>query len=624
VIGKLFAEYRYEECLQKAAPFLEVAPVDATLCWIAAASHYYLGKYDACVRLVERAIDGLVGLAPDELPAQFGALQVNAMLEIGRYDDVQRLVGLWIGDRPIVHRDQAETVLAGGWAAFFVKRLAAAANASSRVLDWGSDPFTCGKAALLRGLIAQIEGDPKREPSLRQAVELFSRPVLPPGVPPAERVLLLAQAQILIDGDAKVLDTVLEECAQLPSGTRVPEFFQVAVVLYQRHLNQEIISVEVKDAIVTGVKRVWIASLPGSHTRLGKSRPTERFLSPLAGIVIGSAGKAPDRSASVHSAPAPAVPETPAAPPPAEKKEPVPMSPEEWKALWGPPKKRPAALEPAPAPPQPAPVAPAAEPAKPAAASPTRPAAAAAKSHGLLLITPNDGVEAGIRSCLVGTDYHLVERYHRVEQALDRTKLVRGSLILVDLLARVSRLLAADSSIAVSEILKNLPMGKVLMISTQQDKQQVMGALRKGAYGSIEVPFNRARTVAVLDRALEAKSAEMIPVPPLLLERLFACSYKESGKGLFGLQGGSKSFQARSLDLKGVNADLSAAPKPGSVVDLKVDLEGASPLDTRAQLAVIQDAHGKQVPGVRFLFLDLPELEAKRIKDYIVSAPAKK
>ncbi len=270
-IVNFFADARYEEVVEETDRFLRTVPRNTTAVHLKAQALYQLGDYGDCIRLLEKAIVYLVGREPLETRLQLAALLANAMLEEGRYEDVRELVAHSVPEESTAREEYGELLLAGAWAAYFEGLFHLANAATLRIFDVSREHFTSGRAALCAALTARREGELHRgkaylikaQSHLSQARNLF-------GNPEPVRSLYIVQAQIARRGVSEDLPALEVEVGRLPQGSKMSSLLRQAVALYRRHLHKEPIASSVNEAVRSGVKRSWVALLPGAQAR----RPT--------------------------------------------------------------------------------------------------------------------------------------------------------------------------------------------------------------------------------------------------------------------------------------------------------------------------------------------------------------
>lgn len=268
-IANFFSDAHYEQVIAETEQFLKSVPASATAIHLKAQAHYQLGEYEDCVALLERS---LVTLARQErlgTRLQLAALLANSLLELGHYEDVRALVDQSVPADSAHREEYGEMLLAGAWAAHFLGDPAQVRADISRVFEMSGEHFTCGRAAYCAALSAQAIGEPHRakaylvkaQTHLSVAHNLF-------GNPSQVRTVFQVAVQVARRGTGVALDELDSETARLPRGSKICSLLRDAVDLYRQHLAGERMEAAVIAAVSQGVKRTWVAGLPGAAARL--------------------------------------------------------------------------------------------------------------------------------------------------------------------------------------------------------------------------------------------------------------------------------------------------------------------------------------------------------------------
>ncbi len=283
-IINFFSEAQYEEVVRETEGFLKRVPANPTAVHLKAQAHYQLGEYEACIRLLERAIVYLVGREPLETRLSLASLLANAMLEQGRYEEVRDLVAHSVPEESTAREEYGELLLASAWAAHFEGLFHLADRATTRIFEISGEHFTNGRAALCAALTARREGELHRGKAyLVKAVHHLSQAENLFGNPRAVCSVYILQAQIARRGSGDSFAAVRVELAALPKGSKIATLLREAVDLYARFVAKEPVAAAVSEAVLNGVKRTWMALLPGAQAR---PHPTvdepEELAAPLA------------------------------------------------------------------------------------------------------------------------------------------------------------------------------------------------------------------------------------------------------------------------------------------------------------------------------------------------------
>ncbi len=268
-IVNFFSNARYEDVLAETDRFLRSAPASTTALHLKAQAHYQLGEYEDCIALLERTIVYLAGNEPLGIRLQLAALLANALIELGRYEEAWDLVTHAVPADSTSREEYGELLLASAWAAYFQGLHTLARQATQRVFEVSGHDFTCGRGALCAALAAQREGEAHRSKAyLMKAQHHLDQSQACFGNPIQVRDLFLVQVQIARRGTSEMLPRLLRETESLPAGSRIAAFLRNAVGLYHSHCGGQARVSSVIRAVATGVKRSWLALLPGAGERL--------------------------------------------------------------------------------------------------------------------------------------------------------------------------------------------------------------------------------------------------------------------------------------------------------------------------------------------------------------------
>ncbi len=553
-IAALFSEGRYEEVLSGAARHLPDAAANPRAAYLKAQAHYHLGEYFSCAELVEETLANHSADAPLETRLQLGSLLAKTLMQQGEYESALEIVARSVPEGASAQDEYGETLLAGLWAAYFLKRAAPAAALAARIFEGSTEHFTCGRAALAAALVAEQAGDAgQRSAHLVKAHHHLTEAQNVLGNPEPIRTLYLAQVEIARHGDARNLDRALEEAKRLPQGARIARFVEKTVAIYRRHVAKESVAADVIKAVAAGVKRPWLAMLPG------------------AALV------APDlsgESSDVHAAPAAVLKLR-------EKVQKVTVrTPADATLIRS---RRAAGV---------------------GTILHIEPDEAQAAKFAECLHDSKFTVIARVSEV-----DEALEKYVEV-----RPNLVVLDLLAPGAIVKGSE----GATTAVRRFLKVDPQAKLLVTYTLDQKFLFMGAIRAGARAHVKKEFDRADVVGALHKASTSKSGmEALRVHSLELRRPIACTYKAAQGGFGELLKPWQSLVARSIDPMGIETALDRMMTPGEVFKMNIELPNAKPLHVLTEVSGCRPDTAPKMFAIRMSFIKLPPEAKAQLETYI-------
>ncbi len=264
-ITDLFADTRYEDTIRETERFLQANPSSTTALHLKSVAHYQLGEYAACLAELDQAARTAEDGGIEEIGLRLAVLHANVLLEQGRYMDVRARVAAHLSSGKNVRAD-GELRLPMAWAAYFEADYDAAAREGIRIFDDAAgEHFTRGRAALCAGLATSRAAGPDRahdlllcaHQHLTQSQTLF-------GASPLVRDLYLMQAEVAGGLANDALHALLQAAASAPGDGKFSELVMQTCGLYRAHLDGDPIEDAVREAVAWGVKRPWVALLPGA------------------------------------------------------------------------------------------------------------------------------------------------------------------------------------------------------------------------------------------------------------------------------------------------------------------------------------------------------------------------
>lgn len=633
-IVNFYSDAHYEEVVAETERFLKTVPANATAVHLKAQAHYQLGEYDDCIRLLERALVYLAGRERLEVRLQLAALLANALLEQGNYEEVRELVTHSAPVESSAREEYGELLLASAWASHFLGKHEQARKEVARIFECSGEHFTCGRAALCAALAARAEDDPHRSKAylmkaqhhLTSAQNLF-------GNPNQVRSVFLVAAQVARRGASEEIEVLERETARLPQGSRICSLLRDAVDLYRRHLCGESLEAAVVASVGQGVKRTWVAVLPGAGARIDPQAAPAPLVAD-AGMALAFPHFEPCLPEGMPEvaegenivleipelenelAPFPTELPCPAdAPAPAPLREPpgeitrVMPARRAHRALPARPTEAPTALPPVRTP-----------------KDETPPRGIRMPSGIILLVEPVERIALAFESCVRDSSFKVKVRAPDVESALEQYILHRPALVVVDLHAPGATVKGAPGVPSfIRRFLEIDPHCKIAVIYNAQTKESVGEALRQGARAEVEQPFHRSRLLDALIKALASRSVvEAMRVPTLELKRPVACSWKLMESGMRSFMGAWRHFVARALDPMGLEASLDAELKPGTVVRLNIEIPGAAKtIQTLAEVISCKAEPALHCHVTRFSYLKLAPEARDRMVSFLMDSMAR-
>ncbi len=608
------ADGRYEKVITETRRILRATPASLTALMLGARAHFQLGEYDDTLHTLGRALSGPAVSAPREARLPVVTMLAGTLVELGRYDDVRRLVDEVVPRQGAGQIPCGELLLAGAWAAFFEGDGARACELAARMYGQGVEHFTSGRAALCAALALRAAGEDSRpiaylakaQHHLEQAQNLF-------GDPEPVRAIYLVQAQLTRRGQSEEWVNLRRQVDRLPEKSKIAALLRETADLLFRFSADPGVEAAVVTAVGRGVKRPWVAALPGAGVTLESVGPID-----LAALVR--------RALRVVAAPEPAAGAPPARPE-GTGGEAAPLPPGEAMGEEPSPAGRPALRRAHPAAPLPHAETPLPPPSRePPARLVSRTRRIRAAAGTVLLVEPSEPVAQGFRTCVADSPYRVAREVANVDQGLETYLTLRPALVVVDLLARGA--CGAHGTGVPDFVNRHLeidPHVKLVVIHPRYALAMAEEALRRGARARVEVPFERSRVLDALRRAFASRSSvEALRVPTLELARPVACAWRPLEQGIRDLFIRGRSFIARAVDPMGVEGPLEEPLREGTVVRLTLELEGREkPLHTLAEVVSCRRERAVARHRVRFSFLKMTAEARDRLIAFLLVAASR-
>lgn len=117
----------------------------------------------------------------------------------------------------------------------------------------------------------------------------------------------------------------------------------------------------------------------------------------------------------------------------------------------------------------------------------------------MVIVDDNDMTRTLLRGILRQSDYQVLGEAKDGEAALSLLQKVQPEVVCLDVVMP-----HGDGLTALERIRAAHPAVKVLMITASSDRDTVRAAIDKGAHGYVVKPFNAARVIEALERALKS------------------------------------------------------------------------------------------------------------------------
>lgn len=558
-IAALFSEGRYEEVLRGAAEYLPDAAANPRAAWLKAQAHYQLGEYFACAELVESALARCGADAPLDIRLQLACLLAKTLLQQGEYASALDLVRRTVPDDASPRDEYGEVLLAGAWAAYFAGDPAVALGFSSRVSECSTEHFTLGRAALVAALAARRGGEPRQ----------------------GSAFLLTAQHHL---GEAR-------NAMGYPEPIRTLYLAQVDIARHGdlHRLDQ---AMEEASRLPQGARiaRFVTKAVELYRRAVAKEQVTHEVLRAVAqglkrqlvALLPGSQLVAPDLTGESSEAHVPAAA--------------VLALREKVKTL---------------------------RTRRPEDATLIR--SRSAGSGTILHVEPDLAQANAFAECLKDSQFKVVARAADVNSALAQYVELRPKMVVLDLLSPGAILKGSEgAAAAVGRFLRVDPQAKIVVTYTLEQKYLFMGAIRAGARAHLQKAFEKPAVLGALHKASSSRSGlEALQVPTLELRRPIACTWKTMEGGLGSLLRPWQNLVARVIDPLGIETSLERPLPPRTVLRMNVELPGAKPFSTLAEVISCKPDTVPNRFAVRLSFIKFaPEAKAQ-LEAFITDALAR-
>jgi two-component system chemotaxis response regulator CheY len=124
------------------------------------------------------------------------------------------------------------------------------------------------------------------------------------------------------------------------------------------------------------------------------------------------------------------------------------------------------------------------------------------RKRRIVLVEDNEVIRIALGAVLRHAGFNVAGEARDGEAGVELVERVRPDLVCLDVVMP-----KLDGLGALLQIRTRFPQVKVLMVTGQTDRESVENMIRHGAHGIVVKPFNEARVIETVERALSVGSA---------------------------------------------------------------------------------------------------------------------